>query len=149
MEQQAIICDPITHAGNEYNLRGDIVELITVTGLSNTLHDHKRISIGSIMCSRDIQTWQAFFDLYCTHTRSVPQADLTGCAFALLRCDQRAGGSSKRMGDWLAGPTNSELAQIAAEAEAALWLLDSEKLRLFEAVEQHHADLDDSFLLVE
>ena len=136
MEQTTIVCDPITYAGNEYNLRGGISELITVMGLSHALHDHEHISVSSIMCSRDITTRQQFFDIYCDYTRSVPEADLTGCAFALLHCDQLAGAGSNRLDDWLVGLTEDELARIAEEAERALWLLDSEKLRLWEAVAQ-------------
>jgi len=73
VEQQQVVCDPITHAGKEYNLRGRIVELITVMGLSNALHDHERISGGSIMCCRDITTRQHFFDRYCDYSRSVAE----------------------------------------------------------------------------
>jgi len=134
--EQQVLCDPITHAGNEYNLRGDITELITVMGLSHALHDHKRVSIGSIMCSRDIQTRQAFFDRYRDHSRSVPEHDLTGYAFVLLRCDQLAGEGSNRLATWLSGLTDSEQARIVEEAAAALWLLDSEKLRLLEVAAQ-------------
>jgi len=136
VEQPTVMCDPITHAGNEYNLRGGISELLTVMGLSHALHDHERISIGSIMCSRDIQTRQTFFDRYRDHSRSVPEHDLTGYAFVLLRCDQLAGNASNRLTTWLAGLTGSEQVRIVEEAERALWLLDSEKLRLWEAVAQ-------------
>jgi len=135
--EQQVLCDPITHAGNEYNLRGEITELITVMGLSHALHDHGNISLGSIMSSRDIQTRQAFFDRYRTYSPSVPEHDLTGYAFVLLRCAQLAGGESNRLGEWLAGLSDDELARVAAEAEAALWLLDSEKLRLLEAIERY------------
>jgi len=136
VEQPTIVCDPVTHAGDEYNLRGGITELITVMGLSHALHDHGNISVGSIMCSRDITTRQQFFECYGHYTHSLPEHDLTGCAFALLRCDQLAGAGSNRLTAWLAGLAELELARIAEEAERVLWLLDSEKLRLLEAVEQ-------------
>ena len=121
---------PHTHVGNEYNLRGGIVELLTVMGLNHALHDHERISVGSIMCSRDITTRQAFFDRYRDHSRSVPEHDLTGYAFVLLRCDQLAGEQSNWLATWLVGLTDGELARIAVEVEAALWLLGSEKALL-------------------